>query len=407
MTMNPKTEPSIARSTAVTRFIAIAFALGVTMAGATLASPLYPLYEHTLGISSGGVTVVYSSYMAGALLALLLLSHLSDHVGFVRTLRISVLLLIAGLGASAAAHSLQLLALGRFAIGVSAGIASSAATAGLIALEPPGKVKRAQLVGSIMNIVGLGFGPFAGGVVAQVLPHPLLTPYLVFGIAATIALLALVLHPADSDVSPIRTFRPALRFHVPHASALRPFALASLTTFAGYTLFSLFGSLAPAFLGDLLPWHGPAIAGTGVATLFIGSAVAQFALRGMDARRGLAFGAVATGISVALMAASLPLHAGVLFVASDLIGGLGQGLAFMSALAIVNHITPPKHRARSIASFFSIAYLGGIVPIVGLGLLADRIGLDLAIAGLAVILSALTFVLGTQAYRSSAIRKEN
>lgn len=401
--MNSNTQPSAAHASAARRFVAIAFALGVTMAGATLASPLYPLYEQSLGITAGGITIVYSSYMAGALLALLVLSHLSDHVGFVHALRISVLLLIAGLLASAAAHSLAVLALGRFAIGIAAGIASSAATAGLIALEPAGQIKRAQLVGSIMNIVGLGLGPFAGGVVAQLLPRPLLTPYLVFGIAAVLALLALVAHPADARVTPIRHFRPALRFQAP--SAWRPFALASLTTFTGYTLFSLFASLAPAFLGTLLPWHGPAIAGAGVSTLFIGSAIAQFALRKVDAWRGLAAGAIATGVSVALMATSLALHAGTLFMASDLIGGFGQGLAFMSALAVINHITPPQHRARSIASFFSIAYLGGIVPIVGLGLLADRIGLDLAIAGLAAAMSILTLVLGAHAYRSAALRK--
>src|ERR1700693_1454113 len=88
------------------RFVAIAFALGVTMAGATLASPLYPLYEQALGITSSGITIVYSSYMGGALLALLLLGHLSDHVGFVHTLKIAVLLLLAGLATSAFAGSI-------------------------------------------------------------------------------------------------------------------------------------------------------------------------------------------------------------------------------------------------------------------------------------------------------------
>ncbi|MFD1557331.1 hypothetical protein ACFSHT_17165 [Paraburkholderia silviterrae] len=82
---------------------------------------------------------------------------------------------------------MQLLALGRFAIVISEGIAPSPATATLIALEPLGKVKCTQLVGSVMNIVGLGFGPFAGGVVAQALTHPLLTPCLVFGLAALLS----------------------------------------------------------------------------------------------------------------------------------------------------------------------------------------------------------------------------
>ncbi len=261
--MNNLPQASISHSAATGRFIAIAFALAVTMAGATLASPLYPLYEHAFGITSGGVTIVYSRYMGGALVALLLLGHLSDHVGFVHALSIAVALLLAGLIISAAAHSLPVLAIGRFAIGIAAGIASSAATAGLVALEPAWEVKRAALVGSIMNIVGLGLGPFAGGVVAQILPHPLLTPSAVFGVSALLALVALAIHPADAEVHPIRHFRPALRFHAPTLAAVRPFAIASITTFTGYTLFSLFASLAPAFLGDLLPWHGPAVAGSG------------------------------------------------------------------------------------------------------------------------------------------------
>jgi MFS family permease len=392
----PTEHPAAAR-----RFVAIAFALGVTMAGATLASPLYPLYEHAFGITSSGITIVYSSYMAGALLALLLLSHLSDHVGFVHALRIALLLLLSGLVTSAVAHSLPVLALGRFAIGVAAGIASSAATAGLVVLEPSRRAKRAPLVGSIMNIVGLGLGPFIGGIVAQALPHPLLTPYIIFGIAALLALLGLLLHPADGEVSPIRDFRPTLRFHSPTASTVRPFAIASITTFTGYTLFSLFASLAPAFLGDLLPWHGPAVAGTGVATLFIGSAIAQFALRKVEPHRGLTLGAISIGVSVALMAASLPLHSGTLFIASDLIGGFGQGLAFMSAVSVVNQIALPANRAQAISSFFSIAYMGGIIPIVGLGLLADRIGLNPAITALAIVLGLLTVSLGVLSYQCS------
>lgn len=54
------------------RFLAIAMLLSVTMAGATLASPLYPLYQSTLGLCASGITIAYTRYMLGALLALLL-----------------------------------------------------------------------------------------------------------------------------------------------------------------------------------------------------------------------------------------------------------------------------------------------------------------------------------------------
>ncbi len=260
-------------SSLMTQFITIAFALCVTMAGATLASPLYPLYEQSLGITSSGITIAYAAYMAGALLALLVLGHLSDAVGFVRSVRIAILLLVIGLLISAGAHSLPMLALGRFVIGTAAGIGSSAATSGLIALEPAGPVRRAPLVGSMMTIIGLGLGPSIAGVVAQALPRPLLTPYLLFGVLALLAGAAVALLPADGRGRPIRQFRPKLRFQLPAVEMAHPFALASIATFMGYTLLSLFASLAPSFFNTLFPWHGPAVAGVGVSTLFAGSAL--------------------------------------------------------------------------------------------------------------------------------------
>ena len=92
--MKPLSESPSGVQAAMTRFIAIAVTLGIVMASATLASPLYPLYEQSLGITSAGITIAYSAYMAGALLALLSLARLSEHVGFVHALRVAILLLL-------------------------------------------------------------------------------------------------------------------------------------------------------------------------------------------------------------------------------------------------------------------------------------------------------------------------
>jgi MFS family permease len=353
--------------TSTKRFVAMAFTLGVVMASATLASPLYPLYEQSLGITSAGVTIAYAAYMAGALLALLMLAHLSEHIGFVHSLRVAILLLLAGLLISADAHTLPVLAAGRSAIGIAAGMTSSAATAVLAALEPAGPVKRAALIGSVMTVSGFGIGPFVGGAAAQFLPRPLLTPYLFFAAVAALAWAALALLPADGSLDPIRRFRPKLCFHLPAIPALRPFALAAITTFIGYTLLSLYASLAPSLLVELLPWRGPAVTGAGVALLFAGSAVAQLTFRRIAPARGLTIGSVLIAGSVGLLVLSLAAHSGILFIASDLLGGFGQGLAFMSAVAVVNSVTSGAHKARTVSSFFSVAYVGGIVPIVALG----------------------------------------
>ncbi len=185
------------------QFMTIAFALCVTMAGATVASPLYPLYARSLGITASGITIAYAAYMAGALLALLTLGHLSDVLGFIRSLRIALLLALVGLSISAVADSLRCWRWAALAIGIAAGITSTAATSGLIALEPGGPTRRAPLVGSMMTIIGLGLGPLVAGIVAQAFPRPLLTPYLVFGVLSLLAgggrRLAARGHPGATD----------------------------------------------------------------------------------------------------------------------------------------------------------------------------------------------------------------
>jgi MFS family permease len=399
--MKPLSESPSGVQAAMTRFIAIAVTLGIVMASATLASPLYPLYEQSLGITSAGITIAYSAYMAGALLALLSLARLSEHVGFVHALRVAILLLLVGLLISSDAHALPVLAAGRFAIGLAAGMASSAATAGLAALEPHGQVRRAPLVGSVMTVAGFGLGPFAAGAAAQFLPRPLLTPYLLFAVAAVLAWIALTVLPADGSIGLIRQFRPKLRFHLPAMHAMRPFSLAALTTFIGYTLLSLYASLAPSFLVELLPWRGPAVTGAGVALLFAGSALAQLALRNVSPARGLTAGAALIAASIGLLVLSLAVHSGVLFIASDLLGGFGQGLAFMSAVAVVNSIPSGEHGGRIVSSFFSVAYVGGIVPIVALGLMSARIGVFPSIAWLSAALVLLALLLATIAHRTA------
>ncbi len=389
-------------------FIVIAVALCVIMAGATLASPLYPIYAKSWGISSSGITVAYSAYMAGALLALLTLGHLSVSAGYVYALRIAVLLILVGLAISAGADSLPTLSIGRFVIGVAAGIGSSAAPSGLIALEPPGRTRRAPLVGSATTIAGLGLGPLAGGLLAQLLPQPLLVPYLFFGLMALLAGAMLIALPADGPARSIRGFRPALRFHMPTDETAHPFLLASISVFMGYTLLSLFASLAPSFFAQLFPWHGPAISGVGVATMFAGSALSQILFRKMRSRHGLSFGSLTVGASVVLLALSIWWRSGILFIASDLIGGLGQGLGFMSGLALINRIASNERKSRTIASFFTWAYLGGIVPIVGVGLLSDRIGLPVSVTGVCGVLAIFSVALGLIAHHSghASLREE-
>jgi MFS family permease len=381
------------------QFIAMAYTLCSIMAGATLASPLYPLYEKEFLIGPGGITVAYTTYMVGTLLALLFLGHLSEHIGYIRALRTATVLALVGLVISGVAPNLSILSIGRFAIGLAAGIASTSATAGLVAVSPPERMTHASSIGALMTILGLGVGPLAGGAIAQAFAFPLQLPYGVLTGALLVALAALLRHRTQEARTITDGFIPRLRFHMPDARQTRQFATVAVITFVGYTLFSLFASLAPSFFNAFLPWRGPAVGGIGVAMLFAGSAAAQLTLRGMSAKKGLVTGSLIVTASLLMLAASVSLSSGLLFVASDLIGGFGQGLTFMSALLVINAMATPEHRAGMLSSFFSIAYLGGIVPVLALGLAANHLGLNASLIGLSILMALLAGILAVAAHR--------
>ncbi len=103
-------------------FAALAYAFAVTMLGTTLPTPLYGLYRQRFGFSELMITVIFATYAAGVIVALLSFGRLSDAIG-----RRAALLPALGLSALSAvaflaAQGLGLLLAGRVLSGLSAGI---------------------------------------------------------------------------------------------------------------------------------------------------------------------------------------------------------------------------------------------------------------------------------------------
>src|SRR3954447_18792654 len=62
-------------------FPGIAYAFLVVMAGTTLPTPLYPLYETRFGFGELMVTVIFATYAVGVIAGLILTGRLSDEIG--------------------------------------------------------------------------------------------------------------------------------------------------------------------------------------------------------------------------------------------------------------------------------------------------------------------------------------
>ncbi|MFJ3876049.1 MFS transporter [Streptomyces sp. NPDC090077] len=363
----------------------------VCMMGTTLPTPLYGLYQEKFGFSELTVTVVYAVYAFGVIGVLLLAGNASDAVG-----RRPVLL--AGLGFAAASAGCFLLATGldwlyagRLLSGLSAGLFTGAATAYVIESAPPGGGGRATFVATAANMGGLGCGPLVAGVLSQYAPRPLYLPFTVH--LVLVALSAAVLLGLGETVRqrrPLSTVRPQ-RPGLP--APVRPvFAPAAIAAFVGFALFGVFTSVSPAFLAESLGVHNRAVTGLVVALAFFASTAGQLAVGRVGARRSLPLGCAGLLAGLALLAGALYWDLLVLVVLSALVGGTGQGLAFRGALSVVARASPADRRAAVISTLFVVAYTGISVPVIGVGLLVEPVGLEGAglvfIACMAVLVSA-------------------
>ena len=367
----------------------------VCMAGTTLPTPLYPLYQQEYGFSELTVTVVYAVYAFGVIGVLLLAGNASDTVG-----RRPALLWGLGFAAASAvcfllADGLTWLYAGRLLSGLSAGLFTGAATAYVMELAPPGGASRATLVATAANMGGLGCGPLLAGLLAEYAPEPLLLPFAVhLTLVAAAALVLLRLPETVTDRRPLSTVRPQRPALPPQVRAV--FVPASIAAFVGFALFGVFTSVSPAFLARYLHVDNHAVSGLVVALAFFASTAGQLAVGRVGVARSLPLGCAVLFTGLVLLAGALYTDQLALIVFAALVGGTGQGLAFRAALSAVARAAPADRRAAVISTLFVVAYTGISIPVIGVGLLADPLGLE--VAGLVFIACMLALIVPAAAY---------
>lgn len=156
----------------------VAGELAIVLAGSTLLSPLYLLYQRQFGFSDFSLTLIYSVYVLGNLLALFILGRLSDQIGR-RTITWPALALAAiSTLVFAFAFRTWSLFVGRLISGVATGLASGTATAWIAELHPRGDKSEAAAIASVANLTGIAVGPLVAGLLAAFGPWPLRLSYI-------------------------------------------------------------------------------------------------------------------------------------------------------------------------------------------------------------------------------------
>lgn len=372
-------------------FAMVSLALIMGTIGTALASPLYPIYQQIWHLSPSQITYIFVAYMFGCLGTLLFLGRTSNTIGFLRTLQIGLVFISIGLVISVFAENALILSLGRFIIGIASGLMTTSAMLGMMQTIPETHKQLAPQLVSILTAIGFGLGPFVGGVIAQFSQAPLITPYLPIILGAVLCFVGLfwLKTPAFErqpfSIAP-KLLRPEPQYHA-------VFMIVGLTAFNAFAAFSLFASLSPSFVQDILPWHGPLVSGTAITCILLISAVVQFFAKAVPAKKCLNIGLMVMLVSLVSLALCMILKASILFFASDILFGIGHGFALMGAFGVIHAITTLQNRAAVMSTYLFIGYLGTIVPIIAVGYLADHFGLGFSVISFCVAISVLCLIL--------------
>lgn len=364
----------------------VAALLTIMYVGATLPTPLYPLYRQAFGFGAVTLTLVYAIYVLGNLAALLLCGRLSDQLGRRRTALPAALVGLASALVFAAAAGTGWLFVARVLSGFATGLAAGATTAWITDLSAGDAL--AATFASAANLAGLTLGPLLAGVLAQYAPWPLRLSYLVYAVLLLIGMAAVwraretvALHGGE----PL-ALRP--RLGVPRGLRLR-FLAPAFAAFATFALLGFYAALVPGLLAGSLHQRGPLTAGLVVAGLFLVATLTTLlgsGLGGIVAMRG---GLALMLPALTLLVAAEAWQSMVLLALATLLSGIAAALGYRGSLQAINALAPERQRGEVVSSYLVACYLGNSLPVIGIGGLEAVTGPFVAHLAFAIVIAVL------------------
>jgi MFS family permease len=367
------------------RYPIAAVAMGLMLAGTLLPTPLFELYHRLWNLTPADLSLVFAVYAGSLIPSLLFLGGISDTIGRRRTILLAFALLALGSLVFAFADGLIWLVVARIIQGVGMGIGTGAAAAAIREWMHEADRGRAGAITVVAVSAGSAAGALLGGTLGQYGPHPLALPYLVhIGLLACGAIAVATvpscphLHPAG--MSAVLTIPRTIR---------RPFVIASVESFIGWSTFAIFVALVPSFLARALDLHNLLVGASVITAIQIGSVTASLAGQRLPNRTAIIAAMLALGAGLWLLLIAVALHAEILVGIASLTAGAGGGLAYLAGLNIIGAISPPEHRAETLSAFLVACYLGYSVPALGVGFAATRFGLGASFIGAAIVLGMI------------------
>lgn len=375
----------------------LALALMSALLNSSAPTPLYPLYQQQLALTSVSLTLIYGAYAAGVLISLFAVGNLAGKVKDLRSMIVSALLVVL-LGALlfALADSFSLLLMARLLAGVGTGALTGAANIALVRFGPADGGKQAALIATLSFTAGLALGPIFSGIALQTGFHTTSMPFVIIMVVATMAALGIMLSwPARVVVkASVSLAEEAGAGENTLAAGLRAtgsrFLVCAGALFICWALAASILAIGPNVAETLLGMQNRSSFGYVIAVYLLIAGASQILSRQINARHSLMFGCLAQALAVVVFAEAIQIHSLGLAAAGMVIAGYAYGAIFVGSATLVNLISPKASHARLISLFYVIAYVANWVPIL-LGSIIDHASLQLAV-NLLFLVSAMVCV---------------
>ncbi|HFZ1793001.1 TPA: MFS transporter [Serratia marcescens] len=360
----------------------LALALMSALLNSSAPTPLYPLYQQQLALSSVSLTVVYGAYAAGVLIALFGVGNLSGKVKDLRSMIVPALLVVlSGALLFARADTFAMMLMARLLAGVGTGALTGAANIALVRFGSRDGGKNAALIATLSFTTGLALGPIFSGIALQTGFHPTTLPFVFIMVIAAVAALGVMFSWPRGVVTAPTHAAPAATEKSSLLDGLRAtggkFYVCAGALFICWALAASILAIGPSVAETLLGLHARGVFGYAIAVYLLIAGISQILSRRLNARHSLLFGCLAQVLAAVVFAVAIQWHSLWLAAAGLVVAGYAYGAIFVGSATLVNLISPPASHARLLSLFYVIAYIANWVPIL-LGIVVDRVDLQQA-----------------------------
>ena len=330
-------------------------------ASSSAVTPLYRLYQASMHLTPFWITVVFATYVASLLAALLTVGRLSDYVGRRPVILAALVLNAAAMILFAEARDVGQLILARAVQGLCVGVGTTALGAAILDTSRA----RGPLLNSVTAFLGMTAGALGAAALITFAPDPLHRVYEVL-LGLTVLMIALLWAMPESSSrksGALASLWPHVSVPPQSRSVLVRLTPANIASWAlGGFYLSLMPTVVATAMGVASPWVG----GVVVSTLMLTAAIAVATFRHWPARRLILLGTSTLSLGVAVSMFGNPAAAGRSIAGRDRDRRCGVWIDLLgnvSRVAAYGGAAPAGRAAFGVLS----AVLSGLQPAGGRG----------------------------------------